>query len=112
MTHDEATEVLRIAVQRILKGGIWVTGTVEIKTVPKGYDLIQEDHGGRVSFRLEPKKAHIAPLQGLRSQNPSELQTLTHVSGDAPPCPKCGAITRRTGTCYTCVNCGEPGSCG
>ncbi|HLH67532.1 MAG TPA: vitamin B12-dependent ribonucleotide reductase [Candidatus Dormibacteraeota bacterium] len=30
---------------------------------------------------------------------------------DAPPCPDCGAITVRNGTCYKCLNCGATTGC-
>lgn len=30
---------------------------------------------------------------------------------DAPPCPECGAITVRNGTCYKCMNCGATTGC-
>ena len=26
---------------------------------------------------------------------------------DAPPCPSCGSLTFKTGTCYTCLSCGS-----
>lgn len=26
---------------------------------------------------------------------------------DAPPCPNCGSMTMKTGTCYTCISCGS-----
>jgi ribonucleoside-diphosphate reductase alpha chain len=36
----------------------------------------------------------------------------THASEtDAPPCPTCGSITTRSGTCYKCVNCGSTTGC-
>lgn len=28
-------------------------------------------------------------------------------SSDAPPCPTCGSMTTKTGTCYTCLSCGS-----
>ena len=31
---------------------------------------------------------------------------------DAPPCPACGAITVRSGACYTCTQCGSSSGCG
>lgn len=31
---------------------------------------------------------------------------------DGGTCFKCGSITVRTGTCTTCINCGETGGCG
>jgi ribonucleoside-diphosphate reductase alpha chain len=30
---------------------------------------------------------------------------------DSPPCPRCGDITIRNGTCYKCANCGETTGC-
>lgn len=29
-----------------------------------------------------------------------------------PPCQVCGAIMIRTGSCYTCPDCGATGGCG
>ncbi|MBD3167389.1 vitamin B12-dependent ribonucleotide reductase [bacterium] len=34
-----------------------------------------------------------------------------HVETDAPPCPECGAITTRSGSCYRCHNCGATTGC-
>ena len=31
---------------------------------------------------------------------------------DGPTCLHCGGLTRRMGTCATCVNCGETTGCG
>ena len=30
---------------------------------------------------------------------------------DAPPCPNCGHVTVRSGSCYKCLNCGETTGC-
>jgi ribonucleoside-diphosphate reductase alpha chain len=30
---------------------------------------------------------------------------------DAPPCPDCGCIMVRNGTCYKCLNCGATSGC-
>jgi ribonucleoside-diphosphate reductase alpha chain len=30
---------------------------------------------------------------------------------DAPPCPDCGCIMVRNGTCYKCLNCGSTSGC-
>jgi ribonucleoside-diphosphate reductase alpha chain len=30
---------------------------------------------------------------------------------DAPPCPECGAIMMRSGSCYRCANCGTQNGC-
>ena len=31
--------------------------------------------------------------------------------GDAPPCVACGGLMKPSGTCYTCVNCGQTSGC-
>jgi ribonucleoside-diphosphate reductase alpha chain len=33
------------------------------------------------------------------------------IETDAPPCPECGAITTRSGSCYRCNNCGATTGC-
>ena len=40
-----------------------------------------------------------------KEKQPFKAQT------DAPPCPKCGELTGRSGTCYRCYNCGESLGC-
>ncbi|MGQ9592398.1 MAG: TSCPD domain-containing protein, partial [Planctomycetota bacterium] len=39
------------------------------------------------------------------------LEQLAEYAGDAPPCPACGQLTVRSGTCYRCVYCGETLGC-
>jgi ribonucleoside-diphosphate reductase alpha chain len=34
-----------------------------------------------------------------------------HDMGDAPPCVACGGLMKPSGTCYTCVNCGQTSGC-
>ena len=49
----------------------------------------------------------------------SEQNTLTleqekkvfHTQADAPPCPDCGSIMVRAGSCYKCLNCGSNSGC-
>jgi len=38
-------------------------------------------------------------------------QQLSSMMGDAPPCPTCGHITIRNGSCYKCLNCGSTTGC-
>jgi ribonucleoside-diphosphate reductase alpha chain len=38
-------------------------------------------------------------------------QQLSNMMGDAPPCPTCGHITIRSGSCYKCLNCGSTTGC-
>ena len=38
------------------------------------------------------------------------LQSL-HETCDGPPCVACGGLMKPSGTCYTCVNCGQTSGC-
>ncbi|HUD21068.1 MAG TPA: vitamin B12-dependent ribonucleotide reductase [Candidatus Saccharimonadales bacterium] len=42
------------------------------------------------------------PAADLAADSPAK-----EVSSDAPPCPNCGSLTMKTGTCYTCMSCGS-----
>ncbi len=45
-----------------------------------------------------------------KAKSALDLQ-LSNISADAPPCPSCGNITIRSGTCYKCLNCGSTTGC-
>ncbi|HJW49625.1 MAG TPA: vitamin B12-dependent ribonucleotide reductase [Candidatus Limnocylindria bacterium] len=45
--------------------------------------------------------ASASPVQGMRLNS----------TPDAPPCPRCGWLTVRNGTCHKCENCGETTGC-
>jgi ribonucleoside-diphosphate reductase alpha chain len=42
-----------------------------------------------------------SPVRGMRLNS----------TPDAPPCPRCGWLTVRNGTCHKCENCGETTGC-
>lgn len=48
------------------------------------------------------------PLTSVKDERSDHLNSLM---GDAPPCPSCGTITVRNGTCYKCINCGTEAGC-
>ncbi|MBI2324252.1 MAG: ribonucleoside-diphosphate reductase [Chloroflexi bacterium] len=45
---------------------------------------------------------HVQATSGVRRMNSTP---------DAPPCPRCGWLTVRNGTCHKCENCGETTGC-
>jgi ribonucleoside-diphosphate reductase alpha chain len=54
------------------------------------------------------------PLNGISSVPPAsaaseEIGFLAEV--DAPPCPECGSIMVRSGSCHRCINCGATSGC-
>jgi ribonucleoside-diphosphate reductase alpha chain len=47
---------------------------------------------------------------GLENKNARTRQAFIN-QADAPPCPDCGCIMVRNGTCYKCMNCGATSGC-
>ena len=51
--------------------------------------------------------------EGARNGNLADAQaSLMQSQADSPPCPNCGAITVRSGSCYKCNECGTTTGCG
>jgi ribonucleoside-diphosphate reductase alpha chain len=55
----------------------------------------------------DPKKEHKKEDPRKESDQP----TAALMTVDAPPCPNCGHITVRNGSCHKCLNCGESLGC-
>jgi ribonucleoside-diphosphate reductase alpha chain len=67
------------------------------------------------SPKQEPSSVKLPAPTALNSppkkaKSALDLQ-LSNISADAPPCPSCGNITIRSGTCYKCLNCGSTTGC-
>ncbi len=52
-----------------------------------------------------------APAATLHDGKDSNLRQAFINQADAPPCPDCGCIMVRNGTCYKCLNCGTTSGC-
>jgi ribonucleoside-diphosphate reductase alpha chain len=48
---------------------------------------------------------------GGSASGPADNSKFLHDMGDAPPCVACGGLMKPSGTCYTCVNCGQTSGC-
>jgi ribonucleoside-diphosphate reductase alpha chain len=46
-----------------------------------------------------------------RTPGPVDDSQFLYDIGDAPPCVSCGGLMRPSGSCYTCVNCGQTSGC-
>jgi len=66
-------------------------------------DLGEEENDLPTLTKLEKKAEIIATT--------AADQMLSGMMGDAPPCPTCGHITIRSGSCYKCLNCGSTTGC-
>jgi ribonucleoside-diphosphate reductase alpha chain len=48
---------------------------------------------------------------GELKPGPVDGSQFLHDMGDAPPCAACGGLMKPSGTCYSCVNCGQTSGC-
>lgn len=48
---------------------------------------------------------------GEQTSSPVDGSQFLYDIGDAPPCVACGGLMKPSGTCYTCVNCGQTSGC-
>ncbi len=55
--------------------------------------------------------AEAAPVATLRDGKDGEMRQAFINQADAPPCPDCGCIMVRNGSCYKCMNCGSTSGC-
>jgi ribonucleoside-diphosphate reductase alpha chain len=73
---------------------------------------------GAPKLALVPPRSSADLTNGLEAGDPNRgpsLESSTRQSfinqADAPPCPDCGCIMVRNGTCYKCMNCGATSGC-
>ncbi|HXZ88696.1 MAG TPA: vitamin B12-dependent ribonucleotide reductase [Candidatus Binataceae bacterium] len=64
---------------------------------------------------LAPKLASVRPrtavVADIGEGKDTSLRQAFINQADAPPCPDCGCIMVRNGTCYKCMNCGTTSGC-
>jgi len=64
---------------------------------------------------LPPEERQVIGYTGGEVGNshppPAEAITTYDLLSDGPPCPDCGTIMKRSGTCYLCFNCGSASGC-
>jgi ribonucleoside-diphosphate reductase alpha chain len=69
--------------------------------------VVMED-GGEAKPALETRPSTMPVLEGGKD---GEMRQAFLNQQDAPPCPDCGCIMVRNGTCYKCMNCGTTSGC-
>jgi ribonucleoside-diphosphate reductase alpha chain len=65
-------------------------------------------------FLPESELKELGLANGVGDVGKLATETVVQVKAhapDAPPCPECGSIMARSGTCYVCVNCGATTGC-
>lgn len=72
----------------------------------------------RIELRMqaiEKRMRQITPLLGFEDAGAALTRQFEGLSfdnqSDAPPCPTCGEIMVRNGSCYKCLNCGGTSGC-
>jgi ribonucleoside-diphosphate reductase alpha chain len=79
------------------------TSNPDIKTASSVIDYVF-----RWMQLLVTSKAKVKPVEVMAKQ-PKDVKPVMDL--DSPPCPKCGTITVRNGSCHKCQNCGESLGC-
>ncbi len=90
---------------------------LKLKFLP---DVADDDEGDASEFESVVQRDGPAEDQTQLSlpfkQRAAAMQTATVAAhgtqADAPPCSRCGAMTIRSGACYTCIQCGTSSGCG
>src|SRR6185437_1323661 len=57
--------------------------------------------------QIEPARVEPGPAAGAGARSRQAFIN----QADAPPCPDCGCLMVRNGTCYKCLNCGATSGC-
>jgi len=70
--------------------------------------VLNEDGGEARPLAAEPRLS-LAPM--LEDGKDTAMRQAFLNQQDAPPCPDCGCIMVRNGTCYKCMNCGTTSGC-
>jgi ribonucleoside-diphosphate reductase alpha chain len=70
--------------------------------------VLNEDGGEARPVAAEPRLS-LAPM--LEDGKDTAMRQAFLNQQDAPPCPDCGCIMVRNGTCYKCMNCGTTSGC-
>ncbi|MFA5061585.1 MAG: vitamin B12-dependent ribonucleotide reductase [Patescibacteria group bacterium] len=82
------------------------------KTMQLGADDIREEDDASGTQATLPNIPKVEPVEEVAGAAADAVnQQLSGMMGDAPPCPTCGHITIRSGSCYKCLNCGSTTGC-
>lgn len=60
------------------------------------------------SAKESGEKANVIPIRALPDKR---IEVVDLSAAHGPPCEGCGNLTRRSGSCYVCTNCGETTGC-
>jgi ribonucleoside-diphosphate reductase alpha chain len=85
----------------------WMASKFLDEQAKREVGVVMED-GGEAKPALETRPSTMPVLEGGKD---GEMRQAFLNQQDAPPCPDCGCIMVRNGTCYKCMNCGTTSGC-
>ncbi|HZC45913.1 MAG TPA: vitamin B12-dependent ribonucleotide reductase, partial [Candidatus Acidoferrum sp.] len=85
----------------------WMASKFLDEQAKREVGVVMED-GGEAKPALEGRQSTVPVLEGGKD---GEMRQAFLNQQDAPPCPDCGCIMVRNGTCYKCMNCGTTSGC-
>ncbi len=103
-----------------LSGDIGDDGSYEEEIIDDNSDQVEEE----VSENKSEKRGNGAGSKNSGDNGDGVLEEAARIinsnrpayapvgQSDAPPCPNCGSLTFRSGSCYSCPSCGSTTGCG
>ncbi len=85
----------------------WMASKFLDEQAKREVGVLTEDNG-EMKPALDLQAAHPPMLEGGKDGG---MRQAFLNQQDAPPCPDCGCIMVRNGTCYKCMNCGTTSGC-
>lgn len=102
------------AVQPFLSGAISKTVNLPSDaTVEEIAEVFRDGHrlGLKAVAIYRDGCKRVQPLSTRESKDQLSLPRMTVRSAEVPPCPSCGGLQVRSGSCFVCTNCGETTAC-
>ena len=85
----------------------WMASKFLDEQAKREVGVVMED-SGETKPALDSRQGVVPVLEGGKD---GEMRQAFLNQQDAPPCPDCGCIMVRNGTCYKCMNCGATSGC-
>ena len=89
----------------------WMASKFLDEEAKREVGIIESEKSLSAKSDASPAPQRVAAVASLREGKDSGMRQAFINQADAPPCPDCGSIMVRNGSCYKCMNCGTTSGC-
>jgi ribonucleoside-diphosphate reductase alpha chain len=89
----------------------WMASKFLDEEAKREVGVIEAEKPGAERLSAPLQLAPDPPVARLNDGKDTEMRQAFINQADAPPCPDCGSIMVRNGSCYKCMNCGSTSGC-